>query len=105
MQTVGGRSPNRLLLACFLLALFIRLAVLYASGLHTRMYHTEMGSVAVTWAHTGQIANAYMAMPTGPTAHVAPGYPILVGLVFRVFGDGRAGETVKQYLACIVSAA
>jgi len=46
-----------------------------------------------------------MAMPTGPTAHVAPVYPILMGAVYRAFGDGETGETIKQILASCVSSA
>lgn len=62
-----------------------------------------MISVATTFARTGTLANAYMSMPTGPTAHVAPLYPILVGSIYRVFGEGAAGENVRQSLACAIS--
>src|SRR3954453_6746337 len=104
MQTQEARSAIRLMLCCFAVAFIIRMLILYGTGLDERLDPTEMASVAVTWARTGQIANAYMAMPTGPTAHVAPGYPILIGLVYRVFGDGSFGERVKQTLASILSA-
>ena len=102
---MANRQATRIATACFALALVLRLGILFGTGLYRKIDRTEMASVAVTFARTGQIANAYMAMPTGPTAHVAPGYPIVMGLVFRVFGDGRTGETAKQVLACIVSSA
>jgi hypothetical protein len=62
-----------------------------------------MITVAATFAHTGTIANAYMAMPTGPTAHVAPLYPILVGTLYRIFGEGETGENIRQSVACAIS--
>jgi 4-amino-4-deoxy-L-arabinose transferase-like glycosyltransferase len=100
-----SRSAIRIVLACFILALIFRLGILFGSGLYRKIDRTEMASVAISWARTGQIANPYMTMPTGPTAHVPPGYPLLIGFVYRMFGGGRSGETVKQVLACMVSAA
>ncbi|MGO9272100.1 MAG: hypothetical protein ACLQOO_17865 [Terriglobia bacterium] len=35
----------------------------------------------------GQLANCY-AIPTGPTAHVAPAFPALLAGLYHVFGDG-----------------
>src|SRR5262245_17181792 len=102
---MASRQSIRIASACFVLALVLRLGVLFGIGLDQKVDRTEMASVAVTFARTGQIANAYMAMPTGPTTHVAPGYPMIMGLVYRAFGDGRTGETIKEVLACVVSSA
>lgn len=90
---------------CFALAAVLRLTLLFGTGLYLQRNRTEVVSVAVTFARTGQIANPYMAMPTGPTAHVAPLYPMLMGAVYRAFGDGETGETIKQILASCVSSA
>ena len=90
---------------CFVLAAVLRLTLLFGTGLYLKRDRTEMASVAVTFARTGQIANPFMAMPTGPTAHVAPLYPMLMGAVYRAFGDGETGETIKQILASFVSSA
>ncbi|MHC4481337.1 MAG: hypothetical protein ACYS1C_10285 [Planctomycetota bacterium] len=49
---------------------------------HTRW---EMEAVAVSLAQTGQFADPY-ALPTGPTAHLPPVLPGILGLIFRVFG-------------------
>lgn len=64
-----------------------------------------MASAAVTFAHTGQLGNPYMALPTGPTAHVAPVYPLLLAIIYRTFGDGQTGEIIKQIVASCVSSA
>jgi hypothetical protein len=45
----------------------------------------ETDAVAVSLATTGAFADPY-ALPTGPTAHVAPVWPFLLGLVYRALG-------------------
>ena len=62
-----------------------------------------MITVATNFAQTGTLANPYMSMPTGRTAHVAPLYPILIGSIYRVFGEGAVGENIRQTLACAIS--
>ncbi|HUA14003.1 MAG TPA: hypothetical protein VMG31_01800 [Verrucomicrobiae bacterium] len=64
----------------------------------------EMERVAATWAVTGQLANPYSTR-TGRTAHVSPVYPILLGLIYRVFGIGVSGHRAQAIFACAVSAA
>lgn len=100
---MASRNAYRLALFCFLLASLIRLAILFGTGLNHKQDHFEMVSVASAFASTGTIANPYMSMPTGPTAHVAPLYPILIGTVYRIFGQGETGENVRQILACLVA--
>src|SRR4051812_32148415 len=102
---MATRNGFRIASLCFTLALVLRLGILFGTGVYKEHDRFEMASVGVTFAHTGQIANAYMALPTGPTAHVAPLYPMMIGVVYRVFGDGATGETVKEILACCVSSA
>src|SRR6266702_7889778 len=99
-----SRKESHIARLCFVLALLLRLGILFGRGVYTHD-NFEMNSVATTFARTGQIANAYMAMPTGPTAHVAPLYPMFIGTIYRVFGEGPTGETIKQVLASCVSGA
>lgn len=63
----------------------------------------ETVRVALSLAHHGTFADPFR-LPTGPTAHMAPGFPAVLSAVYRVFGDGMAGETVKRVLGCVVSA-
>jgi hypothetical protein len=102
---MASRNAFRIASLCFALALILRLGILFGAGIYRFHDRFEMASAAVSFARTGQIANAYMAMPTGPTAHVAPLYPMLIGVVYRIFGDGDTGETVKQVLASCISSA
>ena len=49
---------------------------------HTRW---EMQAVAVSLAENGTFADPY-ALPTGPTAHLPPVMPSILGLIYRLFG-------------------
>ena len=49
---------------------------------HTRW---ELQAVAVSLAENGTFADPY-ALPTGPTAHLPPVMPAILGLIYRLFG-------------------
>jgi hypothetical protein len=55
-------------------------------------------------ATTGVFGNPYV-IETGPTAHVSPGYPLILAGIYRVFGAEERGELVKEGLASVVSSA
>jgi hypothetical protein len=61
-----------------------------------------MENIARSIALHGTFADPYI-LPTGPTAHTAPGYPILLGLIFLLFGAGAAGETVSRIASAIAA--
>ena len=63
---------------------------------------SEMENIARSLALHGTFADPYL-LPTGPTAHTAPGYPILLGLIFLLFGIGAAGEMVSRIASAIVA--
>jgi len=48
----------------------------------------EMLNVARSLAESGTFQNPLLVMPTGPTAMVPPGYPLLLSFFIRLFGDG-----------------
>src|SRR5215471_13722354 len=99
------RSKYRIAALCFGLALMLRVGILFGTGAWRMHDLTELRSVAIHFAHTGEIGNPYMALATGPTAHVAPLYPMMLGGIYRIFGEGETGETVKELLSCVVSSA
>jgi hypothetical protein len=61
----------------------------------------ELEQVAQSLALLGSFGNPYLH-PSGPTAHVAPGVPLLLGMVYAIFGIGWQGELVKRFLAALV---
>jgi hypothetical protein len=60
-----------------------------------------MENIARSLALHGTFADPYI-LPTGPTAHTAPAYPILLGLIFLLFGAGAAGEMVSRIASAMV---
>ena len=68
---------------------------------HAHKY--ELERVAATLATTGLYGNPY-AIPTGPTAHVAPGYTLILAGLFRVFGTGVGGVIAQMVLASVITA-
>ena len=80
-------SPSWAFLVLFLLGLTVRgcyLALIPEQYLepHTQW---EQESIAVSLAQSGRFADPY-ALPTGPTAHLPPLVPGMLGLVYKVLG-------------------
>ncbi len=89
-------------LIIFAVALIVRLAFLLAFHTYRDLSRVELERTAISLAHTGVFGNPY-AVPTGPTAHVAPGYTLILAAIFKIFGTGIPGEIVKRCLASLVS--
>jgi 4-amino-4-deoxy-L-arabinose transferase-like glycosyltransferase len=95
------RSPRRFLIVVFVFAFALRLSVMFA----TSSYHVEnddtdhfgfgweMGRVARSLAQ-GEGFSSPLPSPTGPTAIVGPVYPLLLALIFKVFGVYSTGSAV-----------
>ncbi|MDQ6760538.1 MAG: hypothetical protein M3Z32_11845 [Acidobacteriota bacterium] len=62
----------------------------------------EPTKVALAVARHGSFADPFM-IPTGPTAHIAPAFPLVLSVVYKFFGDGEAAEIAKRFLNCFVS--
>lgn len=72
-----------LALALRLLVLWVVVAKYPTGWLYTK--GMEMGLLAKSLVE-GQGLSSPFGQPTGPTAFIAPGYPLLIALVFRIFG-------------------
>jgi hypothetical protein len=83
-------------------ALGVRLAIIFVTKTYLQVEHTEVVRVATSLAKHGTFADAY-GSSTGATAHVAPFYPILLSVVFRIFGTGVAGEIAQEVLSSLFS--
>lgn len=69
--------------------------------------HTEYESVELgnSIALKGSFSDPFAPLPTGPSAHVAPGYPALVALIISMFGTGPGGNFALGMITKIVVAA
>ncbi len=61
---------------------------------------SEVFHVAGQFARDFSFANPYIC-PTGPTAHAPPAFPMLLGLIFRLFSPG----VVRQLVLCLAGSA
>lgn len=77
--------------------LFIAVAVIYALSPQGRRSYSdlakgaEVSRVAMSLAEEGSFAHPFYPLPTGPTAHDAPGYVLIYAGIARVFGTGLTG--------------
>jgi 4-amino-4-deoxy-L-arabinose transferase-like glycosyltransferase len=93
---------NRSLVIILILALLGRLVVLHsivANRLPIWLFSHpyEMGLLANSLLHGHGLSSPF-GVPTGPTALIAPGYPVLIAAVFLVFGS----DTFASAIAIIV---
>ena len=88
----------------FVIAFLVRLAIAAHEHSWQHTVRAEMEREAISMAKTGVLGNAF-ALPSGPSATVPPLYPLIMAAIFRIFGTGVAGETVKVLLTCLVSSA
>src|SRR5471030_3135366 len=93
------RSTRAVLAVALLLRALVILNVLYhypPGWLYTR--GNEMGFLAKSLL-AGQGLGSPFGVPTGPTAFIAPAYPILIAGIFKVFGVDSVASSVVIMLA------
>lgn len=95
-------SPVRLGALLFSIAFLVRLSFILVFRPYENLAHFELERIAISLAKTGVYGNPF-ALPTGPSAHVAPGYTLLLAGLFRIFGTGITGNFIKELLACTVT--
>jgi hypothetical protein len=62
------------------------------------MFDVETTRVARSLLESGQFRDPFAQAPTGPTAHVAPAYPVLYSIVVAIFGREQAGFLALRVL-------
>jgi 4-amino-4-deoxy-L-arabinose transferase-like glycosyltransferase len=94
---------RRALLGIFLVAIALRFAALAyfrAYDITPQQDHFEFGYEAGRIARslaTGQGFSSPMPEPTGPTAFLAPGFPVIMAGIFKIFGVYTAASAVAIY--------
>jgi hypothetical protein len=101
-----GSSPLRVAGFLFLLGSCVRIGLIFA----TRYYkvdpdqNREIMRIVAQLVATGSFANPYPCA-TGPTAQLAPGFPFVLALLYRLFELGTARDVAISIVGCIVSSA
>jgi hypothetical protein len=83
-QVVPASFERRVVWSCvlvFVVALCLRLAMNWHNGSYRNPEHSEILNIASALADKGAFADAYS--DSGPTAHAAPLYPVLLSIPFR----------------------
>jgi hypothetical protein len=62
----------------------------------------ETWNMAVAFARTGCLCDPY-GVPTGPSAHASPVYPLILGTLLRLSGTGPAGVHAHFFLNIILA--
>lgn len=84
-------------LAIFSLSFAIRFAMLLGVPRPEMLQSAEASLIANALASKGQFADPFI-IPTGPTAHLTPFYPVLLFSVNKVFGTGYPGSFARCLL-------
>jgi hypothetical protein len=63
----------------------------------------EMCRVGLNFGRFGYLGNPFI-VPTGPTAHVAPVYPVILGTLYRITGSGPAALGMARVVSAIITA-
>jgi hypothetical protein len=99
IAAVASRPVGPVLFTLFVITRFLDI-VLHPIPLSQR----EMVRVAFTFGSEGYLGNPYAALPTGVSAHVAPGYPIILGTLFALVGDPDRTVLYARYLVSVLVA-
>jgi hypothetical protein len=98
-------SPWRAFTVLFLLSLAVRLynpSQIPISAFYPNP-ERELGAIVTSLRQTGEFADPYL-LPTGPTAHLPPLYPYLLGLIYHTFGyTWIAGYTIMLLIVLAAS--
>jgi hypothetical protein len=86
----------------FFAAFALRIGLMLATRSYLRPEADEIIRIATSLARRGAFADAYCD-DCGPTAHAAPLYPLLLSLVFRVFGVGMAGSLAQEVFSSLLA--
>jgi hypothetical protein len=96
-------SPAWVAAGIFLLGFGVRMAAIFWFNLYREpIAFSEMELIGRSLAENNTFANPY-SIPTGPTAHGALIYPVLLSLIFRVWGYGVEAQLAVMVLSSAAS--
>jgi hypothetical protein len=89
------QHPARAMTMIVALAMVLRAGAIYIAEPPDHVHGTELANVAGAILAGRGIADAY-GPGTGPTAHASPAYPMLLAVVYSIFGFGKAGAIAEN---------
>lgn len=104
LRKLGDLNSRQWFPLLFLISWLWRLCLIVLTRPYASIEPFEMVRVAMVLASRGEYADPY-AVPTGPTAHVAPGYTLILAGIYYVFGNTLTAEIVKEMLSITIVSA
>ena len=101
-MVVNRWSCARVCALVFLAAFAVRVGLMFATQSYLYPDSGEVLAIAKSLATHGAFADAY-CNGCGPTAHSAPLYPLLLSLIFRLFGMGVAGNLAQEVFSSLLA--
>ncbi len=96
-----SRFAKGVSIALFALALLRFIAPLHYDPKAVASRYPEAARVGYNFYQTGDWTNPFPPVDTGPTAHVAPAFPVLLATIYHIFGDGPRGKFAVDLLEAI----
>jgi len=101
---VAVRHTKWILAGYIFLATMLIYPVRWDPDRHLAQSGLESLQLGSSLAFTGNYSDPFLPLSTGPSAHLAPGYPALVAVVIKLFGAGPTGYFALSWLTKIVLA-
>ena len=101
--TAFSNSTVKRFLLLFCIGLIVRLGFNIANGWYLFSSSKEPHKIAQAIVRGNGFSNPFL-LPTGPTAHLAPGFPGLLAGIYKVFGEGVTGLFIADAVNAAVSA-
>jgi len=98
------KFSTKRLLFLFLVGLVARLGMDIANSWYLFTFNNEPQKVAEQLLSGNGFSNPFL-LPTGPTAHLAPGFPALLAVIYAIFGNGIAGSLAADTVNAAIGAA
>ena len=97
------RVVRRAAFAIYAVAVIVRATLIFGFARY-EIGRPEPVRVALSLARNGTFSDPY-TIPTGPTAHVAPLYPLMIAPIYRALGDTETADRVRMGMSILVGAA
>jgi hypothetical protein len=95
-------SPAKRFLLLFCIGLTVRLGFSITNGWYLFSFNNEPQKIAHHIVIGNGFSNPFL-LPTGPTAHLAPGFPVVLAGIYKLFGEGNTGLFVADTVNAAVS--
>lgn len=99
LEFAGSLTARQGAALIFVVTVLFRLFLAFALKPDFSRDSGEITAIAISVALKDVFGDPYI-IPTGPTSHFSPGYPFLMGMMYKLWGLTANAEKARQ-IACI----